>query len=96
MKREILCSDCCSAALPKGRMPGTLITALQAAEEAHEHTFLLRGYLRASAICDRCSAQLSVGDPVGCLSIWSDLSGIKYYPWESIYTALSRGPENGH
>ncbi len=70
MKREIDCMKCGNAWKdPAGR---------------HQEFMAKRiGYALFDYMCDGCGEELPKGQPVMCVSVWSERGGIPYFPWES-------------
>jgi hypothetical protein len=72
MKREVDCLKCGRSWPDKARDP-------------NEHIHKLTGYTLNHFVCDGCGEELPLGVPAICVSVWSDIGGIPYFPWEAEY-----------
>jgi hypothetical protein len=72
MKREVDCLKCGRGWPDK-------------ASVKHEHIRKETGYTLGRFVCDGCGLFLPPGVPAICVSVWSDIGGIPYSPWEADY-----------
>lgn len=75
MKQQIICETCSGwwEDYKKNRLV------------SYEHIKMLEGNALSNYKCDGCYKDLPKGTQVIALSVWSDLGGIAYFPWESDY-----------
>ena len=75
MKRELLCLNC-----------GVNYKKVMCSQDFKgEHVKFMAGRLINDCVCDCCNVKIEPLKHATCFTVWSDISGSPYHPWESEY-----------